>query len=121
MKQSLDVAYIKSMILPFTLFTTLLIALGQIFFKSAANFNGPIYYNYFVLVALFFFLLAGSLTLVALKYGQLSIVYPILSTSYIWVTLFSYHLFKEQITNTTFFGVFLILCGITLIGLGGRR
>lgn len=54
----------------------------------------------------------------ALKYGELSVLYPFVATSYLWVTLFSKWFLKEEINSWKWTGIFIILIGITLIGLG---
>ena len=54
----------------------------------------------------------------ALKYGELSILYPIGATTYIWVTLFSKGFLKERMNSWKWIGIAIILIGVMFIGLG---
>ena len=54
----------------------------------------------------------------ALKGGELSVLYPMVSLSYIWVTVMSYVFLNEQINTLKIVGVFLIIFGVILVGLG---
>lgn len=56
--------------------------------------------------------------LVALKAERLSVLYPFVSASYIWVTLLSYFYFKEKVNKYKIAGIALIIFGVTLIGFG---
>lgn len=103
------------------LFTTVVLSFGQIFLKSASNFAEPAYLNYFALIGIFLFGLSGLLMVICLKFGELSVVYPFLATSYVWVALFSIYFFKETVGTLAWLGIFAILVGITLVGIGGRN
>jgi uncharacterized membrane protein len=52
---------------------------------------------------------------VALKQGYLSILYPVLATSYIWVALLSVRFLGEPFSTTQWIGTALIIGGISLI------
>jgi undecaprenyl phosphate-alpha-L-ara4N flippase subunit ArnE len=58
--------------------------------------------------------------IMALKHGELSVLYPMVSLSYAWAMLWSRIFFKEAITGAKIGGLAMILAGITCIGLGGR-
>ena len=74
-------------------FTTILTSIGQVFFKFGANkleFNFlAIIQNYTLFIGLIIYIIAAVLVVISLKYGELSILYPIISLSYIWVSLLS--------------------------------
>ncbi len=55
------------------------------------------------------------LLVIALKHGNLSILYPILATSYIWVALLSVRFLDEPFSAAQWVGVLLIVGGISLI------
>jgi drug/metabolite transporter (DMT)-like permease len=57
------------------------------------------------------------LYLVALSGHDLSLVFPIFASSFIFVTLFSRIFLKERITILRAMGVFLIFVGITIVAL----
>ncbi|MCL5267429.1 MAG: EamA family transporter [Bacteroidetes bacterium] len=61
---------------------------------------------YVVAIFLFFF---------ALKGGQLSVLTPIDSLTYIWTTLLSYYFLNERITARKVAGVALIVFGVVIV------
>ena len=58
--------------------------------------------------------------IIALKHGELSVLYPMVSLSYVWAMIWSRLLFKEPVTPGKIGALVLILCGIVCIGAGGR-
>jgi len=56
--------------------------------------------------------------LFALRMDELSILYPIASTSYIWVSLFSVKYLGEKMNRWKWLALAGIIIGVTLIGLG---
>jgi drug/metabolite transporter (DMT)-like permease len=58
--------------------------------------------------------------IMALKHGELSVLYPMVSLSYVWAMLWSKMLFGEPITKGKVGALALILGGILCIGIGGR-
>ena len=61
-----------------------------------------------------------GLLVLALRNGQLSILYPIIALTYVWVTILSPFLFGEIINTYKVVGVGLIVLGVSFIGLGSR-
>lgn len=57
--------------------------------------------------------------IIALKHGRLSLLYPVIATSYVWVTLLSSWVLGEKITSQHWIGIALILSGIVVIVRGG--
>lgn len=61
--------------------------------------------------------ISAVLLILALKRGELSILYPILATTYIWIVLLSPIFFPtDNWTRAKFVGVFLISAGVWMIG-----
>ncbi len=56
----------------------------------------------------------------ALKHGELSVLYPMVSISYLWAMVWSKIFFKEHITRAKVGALAMILAGIVCIGVGGR-
>ena len=62
---------------------------------------------------------ASSLAyVVALRQGELSVLYPLVSMGYIWTLVWSALFLKERITRNKLLGLLLIVLGIVLIGVG---
>ena len=68
----------------------------------------------FVISSLFF------VKAVSLPGAQLSILYPMVSLSYVWTALWSRLFFGEPFTRDKFLGLGLILTGIAILRLGNR-
>jgi multidrug transporter EmrE-like cation transporter len=56
------------------------------------------------------------LLILALRDGELSVLYPIYSVSYVWVTLLSMYFFQEHLNVWKVTGVLLIMAGVALLG-----
>ncbi|MBI4145272.1 EamA family transporter [Candidatus Woesearchaeota archaeon] len=54
----------------------------------------------------------------ALRGADLSVIYPLVSTSYVWVSLLSVWMLKERMTAFKWAGILLIIAGATLVGVG---
>ncbi|MGH9661177.1 MAG: EamA family transporter [Bryobacteraceae bacterium] len=58
--------------------------------------------------------------IVAIRNGELTVLYPLVSLGYVWTLLWSRLFFKEPFTRGKFYGLALILVGVFFIGLGNR-
>jgi len=97
-------------------------AFGPIYFKKASKrkitgiFSLILNHNLIIGVALY-----GLSTVVfipALKGGDLSILYPLVSLGYIWVSLLSIYFFKEKMNKYKWLGIILIIAGTFFVGFG---
>ncbi|MDK2908366.1 MAG: hypothetical protein PWQ87_824 [Candidatus Woesearchaeota archaeon] len=100
-------------------FCTFLFSIAQIFYKNAAerlslSFEGIIL-NYFIWIALVFYGIGTLIFTYALKKGELSVLYPVISTSFVWVALFSFFIFDEPITFMKGIGISAIVLGVILL------
>lgn len=57
----------------------------------------------------------------ALREGELSMLYPIIALSYVWVTLLSYFLLKETPNLYKDMGIVTIVVGVAILGRGGKK
>ena len=69
-------------------------------------------------LALFLYGAATLIFVYALKFGELSVLYPVVALSYIWITLLSIKFLKEKMTDLKWLGIFMIIVGVVLIGFG---
>lgn len=96
---------------------------GAVFLKAGAGrLNGlrGLFSNYRLALGVGFFLLSSYFFVLGLKRGELSILYPLVSLSYLWTMLWSRIFFKEPFTKRKFYGLGLIVLGIVFVGLGNR-
>jgi uncharacterized membrane protein len=75
--------------------------------------------NYTLMLGLILYGLATVLFIPALKYGQLSILYPLTSLTQVFVVIFSVYFLKEKMNKWRWFAVVAILLGVTLLSIGG--
>jgi len=106
-----------------TLFCSVLAAFGQTFFKIGAASIGKNLYswlsNWQLILGMFIYALSALLFVVALKHGNLSILYPIIAMSYVWITLISKFFFKEPVNIFNWLGILLITGGVFVISFKG--
>jgi len=100
-------------------------SIGQLEFKRGAdNLQFDIKMlltNYHLIIAVAVYCVSTVLYVYALNKENLSILYPIVATSYIWTLLFSKIFLKEPVGLTSWAGVFFILLGVTLIATQAGR
>ncbi len=61
------------------------------------------------------------LLVLALRDGELSILYPVISLTYVWVTLLSLYFFREKVNLYKLIGVAVVVAGVALIGRTDKR
>jgi multidrug transporter EmrE-like cation transporter len=61
------------------------------------------------------------LLIVALREGQLSVLYPIIALTYVWVVILSPMFFDDRISLLKAVGVGVIVLGVSVIGWGSRQ
>jgi multidrug transporter EmrE-like cation transporter len=66
------------------------------------------------------YLLSSVFFVMGVRHGDLSVLYPIVSSGYIWTTIWSKVVFDEPLTQTKLLAVGLILAGCVLLFLGKR-
>jgi len=99
--------------------STLLVALTHILLKVAVGRSDSVMLLLFdpLLVAALIVTFAGGMLLVyALKHGELSALYPIISLGFVWVALEGVLLFDEKLSPFGIAGILTIIAGVSLIG-----
>jgi drug/metabolite transporter (DMT)-like permease len=64
------------------------------------------------------YVLSSVFFVFGLRHGELSVLYPLVSLSYVWTTFWSRAFFGETITRNKIYALGLILAGVTLLGWG---
>lgn len=73
--------------------------------------------NTTMILGLFLFVASSVIYIIALKMGELSVLYPVAAAQYVWVSLLSKKYLKEQINHIKWIGIVLIIFGIIIINL----
>ncbi len=77
-----------------------------------------IYKNKFLIIGVMIYGVGTVLFIPALKFGELSVLYPLVGLSYVWVCIYSIFLLKERMNLAKWIGILIIAMGVSLIGLG---
>ena len=109
---------------------TLIGATAQVLIKSGANHlthagfigaivgmltNPPLLFGY-CLYGVF-----AALLVYALRYGELSILYPVIALTFVWVSIISVVVFHESMNPIKVVGVVFIVTGVAVLGRGGVK
>jgi len=115
----------KTFAIVMMLFCTLLVSSAQVFYKKGSallEFNFmSIITNYFILIGLILYGLGFLIMIYAFKHGEVTVLYPIITLSYVWVSLLSVYLFNEIMNVYKWLGIVAIIIGIIFIGFGGKN
>lgn len=65
--------------------------------------------------------LSAILLVLALRHAELSMIYPVIALTFVWVTILSAVVFGESMTLYKIAGIASIVAGVALLGIGGHR
>jgi len=106
---------------------TFMAAIGQTFMKSgSARLAHEV--NLQILLAdtplwigLIVYCCGAALVVLALRHGELNVLYPIISLSNVWVAIFAVTMFHESMTVVRALGILTIVAGVAILGRGASR
>lgn len=105
---------------------TLIGATAQLLLKTGANqlvHPDPIgiITNLTLLAGLSLYGVSTILLVLALRDGELSMLYPVIALTYVWVTLLSLVVFHERVNPIKLAGIAVIIAGVAVLGRGQKR
>lgn len=110
------------------IFSTLITATGQFFFKMGAErlpsdlFDIKAYMpNWPLALGIILYAIAFGLLILALRDGELSVLYPFISLGFVWVALVSFLILKEPFSFAKLGGIALIMFGVSFVGWGSKE
>lgn len=74
--------------------------------------------NWRVILGCFLYTVSAFLFIPALRGGELSVLYPVISLNYVWVAFLSILILKERMNFLKWLGIIVIILSVTLIGIG---
>lgn len=105
--------------------STILIGFAQILYKKgAASLQldlTAILTNYYVISGLLLYVIGALVMTYAMKFNNLSTLYPILALSYIWVNIMAVPLLGEAMNFTKWTGSAMIIVGVSFLGYGADK
>ena len=111
----------KSLAIIIVLLFSIFGAYVSILFKQASrrfrfSIRGTIK-NYKLIFALFGYGISALIFVYLLKFVEVSILYPVFSSTYIWISIFSIKFLNEKMNKLKWIGILLIIIGVSLISL----
>lgn len=100
---------------------TLLTSSAQILYKTGAEQLPLIFFNWPLIAGMCLYGLGAILLVIALRGGELTVLYPIIATSYVWVVILALLFLGEPIHYLRLTGIALIILGISWIAYGSKR
>lgn len=103
------------------LFACFLGSFGPIMLKKAHSKSfkiKDIIKNDYLIIGILFYGIGTALFIPALKGGELSVLYPLVASTYVWVSLWSIKFLKEKMNKKKWTGILLVIIGVVFIGLG---
>ena len=64
---------------------------------------------------------SALLLVLALRDGELSLLYPVIALTYVWVTGLSFLIFHDTVNPYRLVGIVIIVVGVAVLGRKGRR
>ncbi|MDA1196785.1 MAG: EamA/RhaT family transporter [Nanoarchaeota archaeon] len=106
------------------LVTTLFTSVAQVLYKFGAeqlSFSlSGILFNGFLIGGLALYGIGAAIMIVAFRSADVSLLYPAIATSYVWVSLLSLWIFNETISFMHWIGVMVIVLGVAFVGFGSK-
>ena len=106
-------------------FCTIFTSFAQVFYKKGADVLEfsliGILKDYYLFIGIILYIIGAIIMIYAFKKGEVTVLYPIITLSYIWVSLLSVYFFGEIMNFYKWIGVFIIVIGISLIGIGSKK
>ena len=103
--------------------TGIISGFGPIYLKKGADTLkldklSSIIKNKFLIIGILIYGLGTIMFIPALKGGEISVLYPFVSLSYVWIAIYSIILLKEKMTFLKWLGIAAIILGVSIIGFG---
>ena len=65
--------------------------------------------------------LSTLLLVLALRDGELSLLYPVIALTYVWVTILSKVIFHDRLSVSKLAGIAIIVAGVVVLGRNTKR
>ena len=104
---------------------TILGAAAQILLKTGANHLSEITFlsvvtNWGLIGGLSLYGISTLLLVLALRDGELSLLYPVIALTYVWVTVLSFIIFHDRVNPLKLTGIAIIVIGVAVLGKGRK-
>jgi multidrug transporter EmrE-like cation transporter len=104
----------------FAIMSTIIGSFGALFFKYYSNSSNNkklfSFFNIYLYLGFLYYGISALIYVFALKFVDLSTIYPVAGLNYVWVMLLSAKFLKEKVNVLKLFGLIFIIAGVILIG-----
>jgi len=104
------------LILGAAFFASILNAAAQLFLKLGVEDFSFSQIPWFLLLGFFLFVLSSFIVMFALRRVEMSIMFPLMSVTFVWVSLLSMFILGEAITGLQWTGIGIVVAGVALLG-----
>lgn len=102
-------------------FCTAFTSVGQLFYKMGAQRLPEIFTNWPLLIGFICYGLGFLLLMAAMRGGEVSVLYPIIATSFIWTNILATVYLGEHVKTFGWAGSAIIVFGVSAIGYGSTK
>lgn len=92
---------------------------GQLIWKLMPSFDLPAIFSYAFGLALYG--IGALLLIVAFRFGEMSILHPMLSFGFVFAIIWSYIFLTEDISIQKLIGTLLIISGVIVLAIGNAK
>ena len=107
------------------LFNTIITASAQISWKlGVINLKPSLVgiLNFGIILGFVLYGIGAVIMIICLRHGELSVIYPIIALSFIWVNIMSPMFFATDFMNPLkWVGILFIIGGVTFVGIGSKQ
>jgi len=112
-------------VIPLVLLCGVITSSAQLFLKLGTkslelSFAGLVN-NFFLILGMITYAVGAIIMVLALKKGDLSLVYPLISLSFVWVAVFSVLFVGESLALLQCIGILCIISGVSFVSWGAKH
>lgn len=102
-------------------FCTIVTSAGQVMWKYGAERLPEIITNWPLIGGFVLHVIAAVILITSFKTGEVSVLFPMYATNYIWVSLMSSYFFAESLNALKWAGMIAIIAGVILLSKGAQH
>jgi drug/metabolite transporter (DMT)-like permease len=103
------------------IFCTIVTSLGQLFWKIGAKSLPVIFTNWPLLIGFSFHIVAAFILIHSFKTGEVSVLFPMYATNYVWVSILAHYYLGESLNSLKIYGMIVIIFGVIVLSKGAHK
>lgn len=102
-------------------FCTVITSAGQIMWKFGALRLPEVFTNWPMIGGFLLHIIAAGILISSFKTGEVTVLFPMYATNYVWVSLLSFVYFAEPLNAFKWAGMAAVIIGVILLGTGAHK